>query len=111
MSQSSRSEPSTSTDIRAIDSNVSLQIGANQKESIIEFEEDLRARLSCHQYVSISVNCAGRQTELKAPHKEKIESQMAIWTDLLMASLLDWVWLKQDNSPHDALWPQSFPSP
>jgi Ribosomal protein L32 len=56
------------------------------------------------------INCAGNYTQLKLLVK-KGDSQMAISTDSLTASLLDWFWLKQDNSPHDALWPQSFPSP
>ena len=51
MSRSSRSGPSTSTDIRAIDLCAWHQIGANQKESTTEFEEDLRVKLSCHRYV------------------------------------------------------------
>jgi Ribosomal protein L32 len=48
---------------------------------------------------------------VEAPRKERMDSQIAILTDSLTATLLDWFWLEQDNSPHDALWPQSFPSP
>lgn len=70
MSRSSRSERSTSTDIRAIDSNVSPRTGANQKELTIECEEGSRVKLSCHLYVFTFMAEDGGRFEFNRAQKE-----------------------------------------
>lgn len=110
MSPSSRSEPSTSPDIRAIDSCVSPQTGVNQKASTIEFGGGLRVKLLCHQYVSNSTSFAGHICRWNIISSEEwiADEQIGRVTDDF---LLDWFRLKQEDSSYDALRSQSFPSP
>lgn len=83
---------------------MSLQTGANPKESITEFGEDLRAKPSCHQYVSVVTSFATDKLKGSLGFK-KIRLGVHYMTKLLMCVLLDWVRLKQEDSLHDALWP------
>lgn len=105
MFRSSKSEPSVSTDIRATGSNVSLQIGANPKESTIVCEGDLRVKLWCHLYVSASSICAEAKASQNFGYPED-SNRCILWRrKLLISLLLDWLRFKQEDSPHDAVRP------
>ncbi len=81
--------------------SVLMQAGANPRVSTTESEDDSRVKWLCHRYVGWDtririgiVHCCRAITNL-CP-------KIRTWTDGIAT---DWLWIKQKDSPHDALRP------